>query len=292
MTHLILNPVAGRGYARRAARELCAALDERGVAYTLHETKRPGHAAELSALAAMEGASCVWALGGDATVNETARGLVGTPVPMGVIPCGTGNDLCRVLGIPAREPLRAYDLQQGADREIDLWHANEHLLINVAGAGFDVETLVHTAGLRWLPGSMLPYFAGVLITIATHKNLNLQVTLDGAHADADFLMLSLANGRYIGGGMCVAPNALPDDGLLDVVAIRPVPKLRIPLILPKFLRGEHIHLPITTVTRVKEIHITAAQPLDFQVDGEVFSAPIWHIRPCEHKLLLKGLLAP
>lgn len=286
---IIANPIAGRGYTRAATARLCETLRARGIEHALWETEYPDHATVLAERALREGASAVWAAGGDATLRETAVGMLDSGLPLGLLPCGTGNDLCRVLGVPARDPIAAYDRQQGGAREIDVWEANGLVFLNVAGIGFDSETLIQARRFRRLPGSMLPYMLGVIVTILTHENLSLHVTIDGEEGDKRLLLFSMANGQYIGGGMRVAPDAITDDGLLDLIMIEPVPRRRIPFILPKFLRGDHVKLPIATVKRAKDVRVRAEKEVVFQIDGELFPTRELHIRRSDRRLLLRGL---
>jgi YegS/Rv2252/BmrU family lipid kinase len=289
MEHIIVNPVAGRGAAQGASERLAQWFGEKNIPHAMHHTQREGHAREIAKGLAASGEACVWALGGDATLREVAQGLHGTGAAMGVLPCGTGNDLCRVLGVPARDPINAYERQQGGVRALDLWMINDDIFLNVAGIGLDVETLVQTRKFRRMPGSMGPYMMGLLTAILTHKNGSFTVEIDGKAYDGGFLMLAMANGRYFGGGMCVAPNADPADGLLDVVMIGPTPRARIPFLLPKLLKATHINLDITRVVRGKELIIRSDTDAVFQADGELYPFRTLHVRPSEHKLLLRAL---
>ena len=289
MEVIIANPVAGRGFARKGTEMLHSDMLARQVDHQVWFTESTGHATLLAQKAVREGVEVVWAVGGDATLSEVAGGMLGSGVPLGVIPCGTGNDLCRVLNVPARMPLEAYRAQRQGTRGIDVWQANERIFLNVAGTGFDVETLVHSRRYRKLPGSTLPYMLALLQTIFTHKNVHLRLTIDGETVQKDVLLFCMGNGRYFGGGMPAAPDAILDDGLLDVVTVAPVPNWRIPFLLPKFLRGTHIGLPITTVQRAKEIRIDCGEDSFFQLDGDLLGARELVVRKCEQPLLLRAV---
>ncbi|MDD3921554.1 MAG: acylglycerol kinase family protein, partial [Eubacteriales bacterium] len=141
--HFIVNPAAGSGASLRAFEKAEALLREKGVEYTFEQTEYPGHATELGRAAAEKNdGRIVVAVGGDGTVKELAEGLVHTGVPMGVLPCGTGNDLIRALCIPLDIEAALTLLLTKDACPVDTCMAGEQFFMNVGGFGFDCDVLV------------------------------------------------------------------------------------------------------------------------------------------------------
>ena len=199
-----------------------------------------------------------------------ASGLAGTGVPMGIIPAGTGNDLIKTLGLP-KDPMACLQLVLSqAPRPTDILRVNERHCLNVAGLGFDVAVLQQTPHDPRLHG-LLPYLIGVLRAIRRHQPVHVRYELDGGETEErDVLLLSAANGRYIGGGIAVCPAAVPDDGKLDVVMVRDVSRRRIPFYLPGLLLGRILRFSITRHTLADRLHIVSPG-MELQIDGEIFT---------------------
>ena len=144
MLHLIINPTAGKGYPLTLLSQLRAELEKRGVEYAIRETEYPGHATELARQAAATGAD-VAACGGDGTLCEALCGLMGSQSTLYVVPCGTGNDFIKAFYGLSRDPIRALCQQlDGQDVRVDCGRVNQGAFLNVAGAGFDVDTNIVT----------------------------------------------------------------------------------------------------------------------------------------------------
>ncbi len=139
--HLIWNPVAGNGAAVSAYQLVTDTLAERGIPFTSEKSEYAGNATELAKAAVENGAKKIVVLGGDGTIREVAIAMMNTNIPLGIISCGTGNDIIRALQIP-NEPLAALDIAlNGQVRDMDAAMANDLLYFNVAGFGFDVDVL-------------------------------------------------------------------------------------------------------------------------------------------------------
>lgn len=266
---LMINPTAGNGRAARVGDEMVEALEKAGVAYEAVYTEYAGHAQTLARAAAEGGVDTVVAVGGDGTVLEVMRGIFGTKAALGIIPAGTGNDVVKMLNIP-REPAAALaHLLQTPPRPLDAGRINETLFLNVCGTGFDVVVLEYALSAKRYVRGMLPYLWGVLRTILTYKPVRVTITADDeAPFTQDILLLAIANGRFIGGGMEVAPDAHPDDGLFDVIVVDHMPRWRMPFQLPKFLNGRIRQIPGTRYVRCRRVKMEGAA-MRVNVDGEI-----------------------
>ena len=148
--HIIWNPVAGAGAGEKAFRQVSAILEERGIPFSSAMTEYPGHASLLAEEAVASGAERILMLSGDSTLREIAPALAGKDVVLGIIPCGSGNDLARPLHLPL-DPAAALEIAlSDRIRKLDAGTANGQLFFNIAGVGFDVDVLVATDKYREL----------------------------------------------------------------------------------------------------------------------------------------------
>lgn len=269
MLHIIVNPTAGNGRAERVGRQVIETLTERNIAFQVRYTEHVGHATELAAEAAKEGSASVVAVGGDGTVLETMRGIFGTDAALGIIPSGTGNDVVKMLGTP-RQPLQALDfILQHPARRLDAGRINDTLFLNVCGTGFDVVVLDYAKPAKRYVSGMLPYLWGVIRTIFAYKPVHLTVEIDGeAPFTRDILIVAVANGQYIGGGINVAPEARPDDGLFDMLVIDNLPRWKMPFQLPKLLTGKIRSIPGTLYRNCRHA-VLSAEGMRMNIDGEI-----------------------
>ena len=145
MRMLIVNPIAGCGYALKVMEQVQSVLTARNLPFRVMRTEYPGYAAKLAREAVEMGCEAVYVIGGDGTFSEAARGLAGSGIPIGLIPAGTGNDFVKTLGTP-KEPMAALDfILSHEPRPCDAIDLNGQLFLNVAGAGFDVTVLENVA---------------------------------------------------------------------------------------------------------------------------------------------------
>lgn len=269
----IVNPTAGRGRARAAWQRIESLARTLGD-FAVRFTEGPGHARKLAEEAAREGCRRVVCVGGDGTLNEVGNGLVGTEAALGMIAAGSGNDWIRTLGIP-RDPEAACRVAfQGrlAPMDVGLWVGHRYFF-NVAGFGIDAEVCrkVNDAPplLKSLGGKV--YLAyGALSTLVHFTGLRVRLDLDGDVVQADKLvMLAAGIGRYIGGGMMALPEAIPDDGLFDVVWGEDLRNLELVTLLGKIFKGEHMRHPKVRFRRARRLAAEADRPFAVQLEGEV-----------------------
>ena len=266
---IICNPIAGNGGARQTARQIEKTLSDRRVPFRLTYTDRPGHATQLAQRAAREGAKTVAAVGGDGTLLEVATGLRHTDTALGVIPAGTGNDFAKTVRIP-KGPMAALDAMLALPaRPTDTVRINERMFLNETGTGFDVMVLDYAEKAKRHVQGLLPYLYGVIRTIFHFQSVRLSLSVDGAPAEEkELLVLGAGNGRFIGGGIPIAPDARPDDGLLDVVLVDRMSKCRMLSVLAGLLKGKILSFPETTFVRARKL-VIEGKGLRINIDGEI-----------------------
>ncbi len=268
----IVNPVSGSGRAEAEFQKVAALLDARGVPYEAVRTERPRHATQLARLAVERGEPLVVAVGGDGTVNEVASALIGTETALCVLPFGTGNDFTKVMGFPA-EPEKAVEaLLHGEVRHADACEANDLHFINVAGFGFDADVLAKTQKYKKRFHGMASYLLGIFDALSHLRTLRMTIEHDGLVEKANGIIFSVGNGQYIGGGMRAVPMGDPFDGYIDVCYVERVSVFQFLTLLPRFIKGKHITLPMVHHFRTKEVRVLCEEESMLNLDGELDSA--------------------
>lgn len=266
---LILNPTSGGGTSINRVPEIEALLQKRSLSYQLKRAQTPEEATEFARQAALEGAEGVIAIGGDGTLFQIANGLAGSDVPMLFASCGTGNDFIKAIHLP-KDPLQALEIQLDCPRsKIDLGRVNEYYFLNVSGTGFDVDVLRHVEKYKNQRSGLLPYVLALRDAVKSYRPTTAMVSIDGAPEEPlRFSILSIGNGRYIGGGMKAVPDADVRDGLFDVVIVAPVPKWAILFLIPFYITGKHISLKLAKLRRCKKITLRS-NGMTLNLDGEL-----------------------
>lgn len=274
---IILNPIAGQGFAAKAEPEICACLHSEGVQFDLVRTERPWHAAELAAQAVQDGFRTIAVVGGDGTVNEVVNGVLNvgaSDTVIGVIPAGRGCDFAFNIGVPndVREACRR--LVTGNLRRTDLGKLvvdgqQTRYFQNILGVGFDAVVAAEVRKVKWLRG-LAVYLPVVLKTVFFSPPApRVRIAYDDQSLELPALMICAANGAREGGGFHIAPPARPDDGWLDLCIAREVGQLEMLRLIPRFMKGTHVTHPAITLARARQIVLTSETPLTAHVDGEV-----------------------
>ncbi len=263
----ILNPVSGNRSADTEHFARCIQLNFPGADMRL--TRAAGHATELAREAVADGFDTVVAIGGDGTINETARGLVGTQTALAVIPRGSGNGFARELGMPLTFEEAVVRLQRGRVSPCDIGRANGELFLNVAGVGLEAEIawqfMEH--GKNGARGKW-PYFKLGAKTVFSYQPSVFQAEIDGKTTSISPLTLVFANGRQYGSNFKIAPHANLGDGLLDMVQVCNVPTWKLALALPGFFTNGWRPLGVTQSTNVKQVTLSHAGKFPYHIDGE------------------------
>ena len=269
MFAIIVNPVSGNRDHEALLRGVCKAVAAHGDSARVYETQCEGDGVRCTKQAIEAGCTSVVGLGGDGTLSEIVSVLAGTTIPLYIVPCGTGNDFARAFGLP-RHPLRAFEAQlEGEAVPVDCLKVNGHPFLNVGGTGFDVEVLRKLETYRTLYPGEKAYRKAVFAVLSEYRVLDAQISVDdGPFTRVRATIVEAANGQYIGGGMRVAPDARCDDGLIDVVVVRQVPRWVIALLLPLFICGWHARLPICRTVRARHVTLRAHDMM-VNIDGRL-----------------------
>ncbi|MCX5128898.1 diacylglycerol kinase [Streptomyces sp. NBC_00347] len=282
---LFVNPTAGSGRAAHAAQPAASALREAGFSVrTVVGGDAPDALARLRA-AVREGTGAVIAVGGDGMVSLALQALAGTLVPLGVVAVGTGNDFARAMGLPVREPARAgrlaaEALKEGRVREIDLGRvagagegagardgAGGTWYGTVLCSGFDSR--VNDRGNRMrLPLGRFKYDLAMALELAAFRPFPYRITLDGGPVlQTEATLVAVGNGSSYGGGMRICADAVPDDGLFDVVVVGDCSRSTLLKVFPRVYKGTHVDHPKVTVHRAAKVTLEAAG-ITAYADGE------------------------
>lgn len=263
---LIVNPAAGGGRAARALPAVQEALASFGLDVHVQRTTSMDHAETLGR-AAGEAGELALAFGGDGIVGRVAAGLRGTDGMLGILPGGRGNDLARVLGIP-RDPVEACAIVvRGAPRPLDLAEVDGSPYVGIASCGFDSDANRIANQTNWIAGQAV-YLYAALRALAAWRPACFTLHLDGERLELSGYTVAAANSPCYGGGMRLAPGAALDDGLLDVVTIAAIGKLRFLSRLPKVFGGRHVEDEAVGVLRGRELHIEADRAFTVYADGD------------------------
>jgi diacylglycerol kinase (ATP) len=238
-----------------------------------------GAQAELECHRAVaDGVAAIVAVGGDGTVHQVLQAVAGTDVPLGVIPAGTGNDFARCLGLPD-DLLAAADqvhlaLDGGAYREIDLARLTTpddavRWFGAVLAAGFDAVVNERGNRMRW-PAGARRYDLAIVLELLRLRPRRYAIALDGVRQELDAVLVAVGNTAAYGGGMRIAPDADPTDGLLDLVYAGPMSRGALMRIKPRIYDGGHLAHPAVHTVRAREIMINAADVVCY-ADGERIS---------------------
>jgi len=269
MIALIVNPAAGNGRSMATCEAVCKRLKERSISYELHQTDHPTHATQIAREAAGRGIETVIAIGGDGTVTETAAGLHGSNTALGILPSGTGNDFIKTAGIPANWEAALELILNKPPRPVDSGIINDRFFINVCGAGFDVMTLDFAEKAKKYVHGLLPYLYGVLRAIAAFKPVPMHIEIGkDTVLDGRYMIFSVANGRFFGGGIPIAPLAAVTDGLLDVLIVDAVPRWKLPAYLIPLLKGNLYQCKISHRYLTSRCRISSPG-MRIQLDGEI-----------------------
>lgn len=274
MYYIICNPTAGGGRALETLAQLEAHMKAKGIAYEIGMSQYHKHAEELVKQALEKGYRSIFTLGGDGTVFEAVNGLAQSGLldeaAIGFLPGGTGNDTTRCLGTP-QDPLVAFDaLINGQVAKIDLWNANGLYFVNVFGLGLDTDLAGWASKTKKIMKGMPAYILALLLTLFNFKFKKIRLNVDGQLMDREVVVLTASNGKYYGGGILVSPDAVEDDGKLELVLINRVSKLRIPGLLVKYISGRHIkEVKECEYIRAESFTIESGMSIRCETDGEI-----------------------
>ncbi len=269
MYTIIVNPTSGGGAALKRLPEIEAVLKEKNVSYRKKIAETPEEATEFAHMATKDGSEGVIAVGGDGTLSRIVNGLAHSTTPVIFVACGTGNDFVKSLKLP-KDPIKALRCQLEAPASmIDLGKVNDTYFLNVSGTGFDVDVLRQAEKYKAKHTGLRAYLYGLFDAIKHFKPMTAMISVDGSPEEKlSFTILSIGNGRYFGGGMKAVPDAKVNDGLFDMIAVRPVKKSTIFMLVFIFILGKHVKVGLGKLKRCKNIRLHCPGAT-INIDGEL-----------------------
>lgn len=262
----IVNPRSGVDRQKAIEEGIAQKLDPEKFSYAVWHTERAGHGTELAARAAAEGAFAVVAVGGDGSVNDVAKGLVGTGTVLAIVPKGSGNGMARTMEIPLLLPEALDVINRGNTQAIDVGYANDELFLSNAGVGFDalISKQFATSEKRGLA----VYSWLVTKNLWTFKEWEWSIKIDGKLLQQKAFMINVANGQQFGYNFKIAPNASYTDGWLDVSIIKPFPKILGSTLVVRAMNGTIDKSPYVDTYRAREIVVSHPALKLMQTDGD------------------------
>lgn len=278
---LVVNPTSGRGFAGRSIPLMEQELKKYGIEYKLVLTERPWHAAELTEQGARDGFETVIIASGDGTANEALNGLMRARLAgfnntaMAQIAVGTGNDFAYGMGIPGGVETCCSIIAKNFRRRMDVGivrggdYPDGRYFGNGVGIGFDAATGFVAAKIRWTRGLLLYLIAAIETIFVYYKAPTVKMTYDDQEMVLSPLMLSIMNGRRMGGGFFFAPKGDPSDGSFDLCIARAASQLRIFGLIPYFMKGTQATQKEVTMAHASRVNVSAIQgTLPVHCDGE------------------------
>ncbi|SMO36548.1 lipid kinase, YegS/Rv2252/BmrU family [Saccharicrinis carchari] len=264
----LINPVSGIGKQKTVERSIETDLDHDNLSVDISYTRYKGHARELAGQAVGRYHAVV-AVGGDGTVNEVASKLVGSDTALAIVPAGSGNGLARYMEIPMRMNKAVQCLNSFLEKRIDTMKVNQYCSVNVAGIGFDAHISHNFEGKR-LRGP-LGYLQLITSEFASYKSESYQLKIDGKTYNRKAFLVSFANSSQYGNNIHIAPNALINDGFIDVCIIPDFAKINAPAMVLSLLDKSLNKNDKDEVVRAKLIEIEHPTELKAHIDGEPVS---------------------
>ncbi|HEV7837930.1 MAG TPA: diacylglycerol kinase family protein [Gemmatimonadaceae bacterium] len=270
---MIVNAAAGRGRIRSTLPALVDIFRARGIGNVFETTAR-GDEEALTHRAISAGAKTIVAVGGDGTCGRIADAMMrsGSPCRLAVIPAGTGNDFAKTLGVERYTPVQTADLVvAGRETRIDIGLAEGHYFLNSCGFGFDASVLESSNRVRFLKGDAV-YIYSALRQLFTYRGMDVSANGVAALKPGRMLMVTVSNGRYLGGAFRIAPHASVVDGKLDACFFGDSNVVERARLFAGALRGTHLGMRGVTSASVQELSLTFAAPPSMEIDGELRTA--------------------
>ena len=272
MLDFIVNPIAGGKKGKVMQKNLALIqqkLNEEKIDFKIHFTDGKHHATKLTEELIANGSTTIVAVGGDGTLHEVINGFSNfDKVALGIIPCGTGNDFAAALKLPS-DPVEALELIiKGKPKYTDFMQMPTVRGLNVIGMGIDVDVLNRYEKLK--KKTKFGYTKCLIATLFNFNYTEFEADFNGEARSYRSFIACVANGHRFGGGLEVCPVASPTDGLLDFVAMKEIPKIKIINAFIKLKKGKLLTLKQAIHDRTEKIVIKSPIPYTVNVDGELY----------------------
>ncbi|MCR3920945.1 MAG: diacylglycerol kinase family lipid kinase [Firmicutes bacterium] len=264
----IINPTAKRGRVLPVWGRVKSYLEEYKIPHDFAFSTSTEHVSELAASAAATGYTVV-GVGGDGTLSGIVGALADKGLTFGIIPAGTGNDFARTFNIPLDPTAALQVILSGNTVCLDLGLANGRYFANVVGAGLDAEVAADANRIFKKISGPLGYMMALLRQLAIYRPKKIKLTVDGSIHYVNAWLVTVANARFYGGGMEVAPQADPQDGLLDIVVVHNIHRLRFLQLFPLVYRGQHINNEAVRTWQGTNVAVESEELLSVHADGDL-----------------------
>ncbi len=290
MKHLfIINPAAGsRNQTEKYRKQIAEICETRGLDYSIQVSAAPGRCKKIARRAAESGEEYrLYACGGDGTLNEVVNGAAGFPnVAVTTFACGSGNDFARMFGQP--EAFRDLErLLDAEEQEFDLIRCNEDYSLNICSVGLDARIGTDVSNYKRLPllSGFRAYAVSTLVNVIRGVSEHYVVEVDGETFDGKHTLICACNGQFYGGGFNPVPSADPTDGVLEVLVVTKVSRLKVAQVVSAYKAGKFANYPhLIRHFRTDRLTIRADQPIPINVDGELRVSDTVEISLAKEKL--------
>ena len=265
---VIANPISGVAARQKLVPRVVDILRDGGIEVEISPTEGPGHATALAREACRLELDAVVAIGGDGTVNEVANGMESGGTALAIVPTGTANMLARELGVPFDAEGAARVVIGGRRRRIDLGVVNGHRFVMVVGVGFDAAVVNAVSGARTGHLGQHRYVGHIAKTLMEYRFTPLSVRIDDEPEDRRASLLFVCNTRNYAAHFALAPDARPDDGLLDFLLVRRGTARDLPRLALAAFAGSLPRYRDVTYVQGGKLRVTAEKPVPVQIDGD------------------------
>ena len=268
MWALVINPVSGQGKGTTIGTYVAGFLSQRSIDYTIVTGNSSIALTDHLQIFIDKNPDCegVIAVGGDGLLHIILQKVVPAQIPFTIVPAGTGNDFVRTLGWDLEDIDQQLEcVTTTRPTSIDLGLVDGEWFGAILSTGFDSVVNEKANTMQWPKGPM-KYNAAIAIELPRFKPRHYEITLDDRTMSTEAMLIAVANGSSYGGGMLVCPDADMNDGLFDVMVLRPVSKIEFLKVFPKVFSGSHIDHPKVDIYRSKKVSLSA--PAIAYADGE------------------------
>jgi diacylglycerol kinase (ATP) len=269
---LVVNPSSGKGRAQEMLPQVAGRLRDDGLDTEILLSRSFAEAEWMTAEAVAAGTEVLAVMGGDGMMHLGVNACAGQErTSLALIPAGTGNDLCRGLGVPPFDAVAAAALiKDGCLRRVDLSRVNGRWVGAVLATGFDALVNHRANAMPW-PKGALRYPLAVLAELRVFAPLSYRLKLDGETRELETMLVAIGNTSSYGGGMRICPEADPTDGVLDVTIIHPVSRSRLLRLLPQMYSGKFVRDPSVELVRAADVCVDGPGLVGYG-DGELIAA--------------------
>ena len=266
---LLTNPTAGKGKGSRVRDRALEKLRGAGLVVRSLQGRDADEALDLAHQCVADGVEALVVCGGDGMVHIAVQAVATSSTALGIIPAGTGNDVARYFDIPRKDPVAAADkVIAGRTRTVDLARSGNRYYVTVLAAGFDAVVNERANRMTWPKGQMR-YNLATLAELRVFEPLPYTLQIDDRRLELEAMLVAVGNGPSFGGGLRITEGALLDDGMLDVVIIKPMSKAGLIRTYPKLFKGTHVTHPQYEHHLARSVTVAAPGIVSY-ADGERF----------------------